>query len=175
MTDAFAAAGPLNCESCYGTLTIGEVSLHTPAWCCTDLSDLWNTPPQRGSNRLIPGRQGTKPYKRRLNESHFSLPMIISGFCDQEGVSYFDLGLSFEEGLEANVAFLQNNVALPNPDTINSTREATLTLPSGNVRKSDVNVLGLLAGKLVPGSLLRATLEIVDSAALLLVGGENFV
>lgn len=174
MTAAFSidAAGPLNCESCHGTLTIGQVLLHTPAWCVVDLSPLWGTPPYRGANRLIPGRQGRKPYPRRLDEARYSLPILVTGYCDSDGFPYFEAGIDYDQGLEANVAFLQNNVAFPSAAT-DSTRDATFTLPSGNIRESNVQVLAL-TGQLLPGALYRGTIELLDPEAKLIVGGQNF-
>lgn len=167
------AAGPLNCDPCYGTLTIDQVSLHTSAWCAPDLSALWGSPLLRGQNRLIPGRQGRKPYKRRIDEFRFSLPLLVTGYCDSDGFAYSDAGVGFDQGLEANVAYLQNALVIP-PSNNDSTRDATFTLPSGNVRQSTVQILGL-TGQLLPGALFRATLELVDVDGLLLVGGQNFV
>lgn len=165
--------GALNCDTCYGQLTIGDVSMHTPAWCLLDLSELWSTPALRGSNRLIPGRQGRKPYRRRLDETQMSLPLLITGYCDSDGRAYSTIGLDLFQGLEANMAYLQNNVALP-PDTADSTRVATLTLPSGNTRMSYVQVLGIRGGLSFQG-IMTATLELVDTESKLIVGGEAVV
>lgn len=169
-----ASAGPLNCETCYGTLTIDEVSMHTPAWCLFDLSALWSTPEYRGSNRVIPGRQGRKPYKRRIDETRYSLPLLVTGYCDENGTPYEPMGLDWAWGLEANVAFLQDKVALPPADVADSTRLATFNLPSGNVRRSLIQVLGIRGGLRV-GGVMQATLEILDTEGKLHVGGEAFV
>ncbi len=166
------AAGPLECDLCYGTLTIDQVSLHTQAWCAPDLSALWSSPTLRGQNRLIPGRQGRKPYKRRLDEVRFSLPLIVTGYCDPDGLPWSEVGIGFDQGLEANVAYLQDHLVLP-PDNDDSTRDATFALPSGNVRQSTVQVLGMTGG-LRSGALFRATLEVVDVDGKLIVGGQNF-
>lgn len=174
MTWGEGFAGPLNCDLCFGTLTIGAVSMHTPAWCITDLSDLWSSPTLRGANRLIPGRQGRKAYKRRLDENKLQFPMLVTGYCDPEGFPYGDMGMTPDQGLEANIAYLQNNVVLPNDDQADSTREATFTLPSGNTRVSTIQVVSL-TGRLAAGALFRGTLEITDVDALLLVGGDIVV
>jgi hypothetical protein len=142
------AAGPILVDDSFGTLTIEDVSLNTPAWCLPDMSPLWASRAQRGSNRLIPGVTGRKAYKRRLDETKLSLPILITGFCDSEGTSYADIGISFAQGLEANVKFLQNAFGLDDPALLSSgdsTLTATLTLPSGDSRVADVQVLGLSA------------------------------
>lgn len=167
------AAGPLNNTSCYGSLTIDDISMHTPAWHIPDLSQLWSTPPLRGANRLIPGRQGRKPYKRRKDEAQYTLPILITGYCDSYGVPYTNLGIDWMQGLEANVAFLQNNVAFP-PNNADSTRLATFVLPSGNARRSLVQVISL-RGQLNPGGIMQATLDLIDTEGNLAVGGQEFV
>jgi len=177
MTWSQDAAGPIECTSSYGTLTIGSVLLSTPAWCLPDLSPLWGSPDLRGSNRLIPGRQGRKAYKRILDETKFTLPILVTGYCDSEGRNYAEVGLSYPAGLEANIAFLQNQFGLDDPsamETDDSTLEAWFTLPSGNVRTSNVQVVGL-NGQLLPGALFRGTLDLIDVDALLMVGGESLV
>lgn len=169
-----ASAGPLNCQDCYGHLAIGDVSMHTPAWCMPDLSVLWGTPTLRGANRLIPGRQGRKAYKRRIDETHYSLPLLVTGYCDENGVPWANQDVDWNQGLEANVAFLQDNVANPDTDRGDSTVRATFTLPSGNTRRSWVQILGITGGLNV-GGVLRATLELLDTEGKLTVGGEAFV
>lgn len=166
------AAGPINCDPCYGTLTVGDVLLNTDAWCIPDMSPLWGVPELRGQNRLIPGVQGRKAYKRRLDEHTVALPFLITGYCNVDGIPYRDLGLSTDQGLEANVAFLYNNVFNPDVDGADdSTRLATFVLPSGNVRESNVQVT-LTSPALRPGSMMRATIELTDVDALLIVGGD---
>lgn len=188
MTQTFlSAAGPLNCDDCYGTLTINNVLLHTPAWCLTDLSELWGSFDYRGSNRIIPGRRGRKPYVLRADQTRYSLPFLIIGAYDENGNPYYDEGagyedeyfeayahgpnIMFQEGLETNVAFLQAAFHLDDPSTQpESVFDAEFTLPSGTIRTSRVQVLGL-RGQLNPGGFMAATLEILDVDAGLLVMG----
>lgn len=181
------AAGPLNCDTCYGTLTINDVLLHTPAWCLTDLSDLWGSFDYRGSNRVIPGRRGRKPYVLRPDQTRYSLPFLIIGAYDENGNPYYDEGAGYEdeyfeayehgpnvlwqEGLETNVAFLQTAFALDDPSAVaESVFDAEFTLPSGTIRTSRVQVLAL-RGQLNPGGFMAATLEILDVDAGLMVKG----
>ncbi len=181
------AGGPLNCDPCYGTLTINDVLLHTPAWCLPDLSALWGSFELRGANRLIPGRRGRKPYVRRADETRYSLPLLVTGYCDAAGIPWTDPGggysdfyspsyehvgaTTYEEGLENNLAFLQRTFHLDDPsDTAESVFDAVFELPSLTTRESRVQVLGI-RGQLLPGALFRATLEILDvDAGLILMG-----
>lgn len=183
------AAGPLECDPCYGELAIAGVSLHTPAWCLPDLSALWGSFELRGSNRVIPGRRGRKPYVRRVDETRYSLPLLVTGYCDVAGVPWTDPGggysdfysdtyehngaVSFEEGLENNVAFLQRLFSLDDPTLVaDSLFDAVFTLPSGTTRASRVQVLGI-RGQLRGGALFRATLELVDVDGGLIVMGVD--
>lgn len=184
------AAGPLNCEPCFGELTINGVSMHTSAWCLTDLSDLWGSYELRGSNKVIPGVRGRRAYKRRVDETRYSLPMLITGYCDADGTPYgltgggYDdiysdvyedgpSGVIFQEGLETNVLALHEALYLDDPSAIDrSLVPAVFTLPSGATRETDVQVLGL-RGQLRPGALMRATLELLDVYGLLSVGSST--
>lgn len=178
------AAGPINCDDCYGTLTINDVLLHTPAWCLTDLSELWGSFDYRGSNRIIPGRRGRKPYKLRADQTRYSLPFLIVGYSDQNGNVYYDeysdtysdvysqgSVVMWQQGLETNVAFLQNAFHLDDPTLqAQSVFDAEFVTPLGHVRSSRVQVLGL-RGQLNPGGYMASTLEILDVDAGLMVKG----
>lgn len=127
------------CTDCTGELVINSVTLHTPAWCCTNLIDLWMPPPTRGENVIIDELPGTRPYWRQVDESHHSLPMVITGVCDNSGNPATD----FHAQLETNLDYLITNVILP-PTEPTATYPATLTLPSGTTRTADVQVTGFV-------------------------------
>lgn len=156
---------PIKCQSgTYGTLEIDNVLLHTPAWCAVDLSELWGTPDYRGDDVLIPHRAGRKPYLRRKDTTRYSLPMMVTGYCDQFGSPNAD----YAAGLEENVTYLLTYVALPT-NVGDGTRTAVWTLPSGTVHTAQIHVLGL-KGDLLPGALYRPTLEISVPGADLHLG-----
>lgn len=158
-------SAPITCQTgTYGSLSIDNVSLHTPAWCAVDLSDLWGTPDYRGSDVLIPHRVGQKPYMRRKDATQYSLPMIVTGYCDQFGA----VNANFDIGLQANVEYLMTYVALPT-NVGDGTRTAEWTLPSGTIVTAQIHVLGL-RGTLLPGALFRPTLEISVPGANLHLG-----
>lgn len=149
-------AGPIDVGDCaYGTLVIDNVSLHTPAWHAPDLSELWWTPDVRGQNTLRPHQKGRKANAKRAEQTRFSLPMIVTGYCDETGEPFE----SFAAGLERNVRYLQTYVALPT-NIGDGTRTAVWTLPSGTQVTAEIQVEGL-RGALLPGALYRPTLEIV--------------
>lgn len=158
-------SAPIDCtEQPYGTLSIDNVSLHTPAWNAVDLSELWWTPEVRGGNVLRPHQKGRKAKIRRGEETRYSLPMVVTGYCDRLGVEYAD----YEEGLERNVEYLLTYVALPT-NVGDGTREAIWTLPSGRTVTADVQVEGL-RGALRPGAIYTPTLELVVPGADLHLG-----
>jgi len=158
-------AGPIEVGDCaYGSVVVDNVSLHTPAWNAVDLSALWDTPALRGGNTLRPHQKGRKANRKRGDETRYSLPMIVTGYCDQTGEPYDE----FAEGLELNVTYLQSYVALPS-SVGDGTRSLVWTLPSGRIITVDVQVEGL-RGALLPGALYRPTLEIVVPGADLHLG-----
>jgi hypothetical protein len=139
-----------------GTLTINSVSLNTPAWGILDLSELWaSQPPLRGTNVVLPGATGQRPYPRRFNEAKWALHMVISGVCDQTGAPYADE----ETGLQTNIGYLLANVVDP-PTPPAATRAASLLLPDGTTtRTANVQVTGFDRGAKNHG-LMRAVLEL---------------
>lgn len=156
---------PIKCQdSSYGSLKIDNVSLHTPAWCVMNLSELWSTPDYRGGDVLIPYKQGQRAYRRRLDTTRYSLPMIVTGYCDHIGTPHAD----FAAGLEENIRYLMTYVALPT-NIGDGTRTAVWTLPSAATVTAKVHVLGL-KGDLLPGALFRPTLEISVPGADLHLG-----
>lgn len=158
-------SAPITCQTgTYGSLAIDSVSLHTPAWCVMDLSDLWGTPNYRGADVLIPHQAGQKPYIRRKDTTQYSLPMIVTGYCDQFGA----VNANYDIGLQENVEYLMTYVALPT-NTGDGTRTAVWTLPSGSTVTAQIHVLGL-RGQLLPGALYRPTLEISVPGADLHLG-----
>lgn len=161
-----AESTPLTCDPCYGTLTIDNVLLHGPAWCIPDLSELWGDPVPRTTRGVtIPHREGRKTYAPVNDETFYSFPFLLTGYCDQNGDPY----PNFDVGLETNRAYLATYVTLPT-NIGDGTRECVWTLPSGNTITTDVTVLGL-RGRLRPGALFRGTLDLKCSTGALHLGG----
>lgn len=135
---------PLNFSLALGELVIAGVSMHGPAWDCPDLTPLWESPDQRGSDRLIPGVVGVRRYRRRNTVTKTVLPFVITGAVNSAGVLYANP----IAGLELNIAYLRANVFDPTNLT-DGTRAAVLTMPSGAVRNAAVHMLGLQLGQRV--------------------------
>lgn len=118
-----------------GELFINSISMHTPAWCVLDLLPLWAFPATRGGNVIVPGASGQRAYPRRIDETTYSLEMVIVGDVDQSGDPY-DNPLV---GLQTNLEYLWDNVVSP-PDAPTATRPAELDMPDGSTRSDDVQV-----------------------------------
>ena len=143
---------------CTGVLTIGGVSMNTPAWDISDLTDLWFTADVRGTDRILPGVSGVIPYRRRTTVSRHDLTILITGDVNTASVPYADPLV----GLETNTASLYTNVVAPT-NTGDGTRAATLLMPSGATRTANIHVLELVKQRqfISDGqTILEATLQI---------------
>jgi len=156
VTSGGSTPGVITPGLCAGTLTIAGVSMHTAAWDCIDLMELWFPPPTRGGNVLIPGAQGKRPYPLRADEGRYSLPMVITGVCDQVGLLNADPYLGLQQNLAALAAVFVND------PTINGLT-AALVMPDSSVLTALVQVASVKPGSRV-GPVMRATLELVIPA-----------
>jgi hypothetical protein len=150
--------GSIDCQCTGGELEIDGESMHTFAWCVTDVTALWvPTPPYRGKNVVIPGAEGQRPYPLRIDQAHIALPMVISGVVDDTGAEYGDPWV----GLTTNVTTLRGFLDAPAAPT--ATVPAQLTLPDATVLTADVQVDGIRIGVHV-GPVFRATLDLTIPA-----------
>lgn len=108
-----------------GTLTIGTVSMHCPAWVVYDVHQLWDGPDERGEDVLIPGAAGRLAMPRRADRTVFMLPMEIDGSVSRTGVPHAD----FRDGYRRNLLWLSQNVTGP-VSSGNGTRSVSLTTPA---------------------------------------------
>jgi hypothetical protein len=138
-------------------LDIDGTPLATPAWevPAGGLLGLIQGPDVRGSDRLIPGVAGVRRYKRRATVSKRSVPLVIWGTFDLEGVAHAD----HAEGLVANIDYLRANVADP-IGTGDGTRTATLHLKDGSTRTGPVHVETMELGGDSEDAYVRAVLNL---------------
>lgn len=134
-------------------LEVDGTSLATYAWEIVDLSPLWSSAKVRGADKRIPGAAGVRRYRRRRDVTTRSLPMVIVGTVDQDGVAYADA----RSGLRANLDVLEANVVAPT-NIGDGTRTAILH-QVGDTKTGPIHVLGLDVGPLGPSG-ARAVLEI---------------
>lgn len=130
-----------------GNLTIGGIPMKTHGWNILDLRSLWMPATIRGADKLLPGAAGVRSYPRRKTVTEVSLPMVLTGEANANGVAPA-VGVqgpttAYFAQLEANIAYLRANVVDPIAPTTDGTRTAVLTMPSGATRTGKVLVVGL--------------------------------
>jgi len=117
-----------------GSLTINNVLMHIDgAWNVLNPQVLWVPTDTRGANSVVSHASGRRKKPWHLDQSTYSLQLIIDGTKDWDGDPYTD---PFE-GLETNIEYLVQNVVLP-PDEPLASYDAELIMPSGNVREGAV-------------------------------------
>lgn len=129
-----------------------ETDLRGPAWWALDLSPLWGFPDLRGDNVVIPHADGRRAYRRRIDQTTVSIPLVIVGNVDRTGATHAN---AFQ-GLWTNLTWLQENVHEPPPT--GATRVARLTLPSGQTITADVQCRLTLGAQ--TSATLRAVLDV---------------
>jgi hypothetical protein len=146
-----------NVQTKQGTVSISAVAMQGPAWHLPDLSGLFRTPDVRYVNQRVPGVDGETTYEPDLDPTRFSLPLLINGYWDRNGIEYANPWA----GLETNLAYLQMNVFLP-PSGGDGTRPFVWTTAAGTVISVDIEVLPLAPPILVASgaAAYAATLEI---------------
>ena len=122
-------------------LEIDGVPLSTPAWETTEASDLWSSPEVRGTDLVIPGAAGVRPYPRRPTVTPVTIELAIVGDVRWDGARHDDP----RAGLAINCAHLE---ALTDPLTTatDGTRLAVLHYAQDtpwDTRQGRVHVLRL--------------------------------
>lgn len=116
-------------------VVLNGVPMHTPAWEILNLAELWQGPPSRGSDDVIPGAGGVRPNPRRANTRLVSLEICVTGTRDWEGQPYGDARV----GLEENLNYLRAYVTDPT-NVGTGLITCVLHMPSGATRQGDVHV-----------------------------------
>lgn len=141
-------------------VTIGGVPLHTPAWTTRDPLVLFQGASTRGSDRIIPGAAGVRPYKRRATVTQRTLLMIVYGHKQPDGTENADQ----VAGLIENLRHLREHVADPT-GIGDGTLTAELHLPDTSTVSGAVHVERFEWENMAPGA-AAATLD------LSIVGGS---
>ena len=90
----------------FGLVTVGSVSLHTPAWQCTNSYLLTDPPPRRRNNKVRPGRPGAWGGIGWPDEWSVELEIAVNGWWDRLGAPRADPAA----GAELNWRYLLDNV-----------------------------------------------------------------
>lgn len=159
----------VGCGECYGTLEVDSTadqsgtftSWHTGAWCALDLSGLMSSAEKRGSDRIISQAAGVQAFPRRDHVTVATIPLIIGGAEDENGVAHPDPFQGLWDNLDQFIALF---VDTPSTDT--GTRTTRITLPGGSTKTGQAHV-GRLRASVVKGlAVARATVP------LTVVGGR---
>ena len=117
-----------------GALTINGVLMHVDgAWNVLNPQVLWMPTDTRGGNSIISHSSGRRKKPWHLDQSSYSLRLVVDGVRDENG----DPHLSVWEGIEYNVEYLYQNIIIP-PDEPLASYDAELVMPSGEVREGEV-------------------------------------
>lgn len=114
-------------------LEIASTPLATPAWRVTNLSALYGMN-KRGSDLVMPGAAGSRPYQRQIASRTASLPLIVYGTHDRTGTPYGNV----YAGIDDNVDALMTAIVDP-PGTTAGTRAAIWHRATGNYT-ADIHV-----------------------------------
>lgn len=133
--------------------TAASVPLCTPAYVLTDISPLLGSGDVRGSDRILPGVPGVKPYPRRRTVTEYSLDLFVDGSFDDDGSHNADPRTAVYDHLE----YLIGELVDP-PAGADGTRAGTLHLPDGSTRTADVTVVGIDVTATVGPASLRCVL-----------------
>jgi hypothetical protein len=109
--------------------TIAGVPLATPAWTLINLWELWTPPTVRGTDVVMPGAEGQRPYPRTIDATRRQLQLVIYGDVDWEGTPVTDA----RAGLWTNVEHLRTNIATPPGTGPGGTHTIELITPDGTV------------------------------------------
>jgi hypothetical protein len=90
----------------FGLATIGGISLHTPAWQCTNTYLLTDPAPRRRNNRVRPGVAGTYGGPGFRDEWQVELEIAVNGWWNFNGTPATDPAAT----AEAHYLYLVENI-----------------------------------------------------------------
>lgn len=124
--------------------------IQPPAWVIGNLGPLWVPGNVRGSDVLMPGAVGVRPFRRRQTVTTHSLPIAVSG--DYDYLEQDDCPDDRWVALEHNLEYLAENL-IASPGTRAGTRDSILTMPSGAERTASIHYL-----RITPATIQQAVL-----------------
>lgn len=146
----------LNYSTKYGALTLNDIGMHRLAWDVLNVADLWGSAKTRGEDRIVPGSDGVRSYRRRPTTTTVTLNLVITGVVDPDGTPYTDP----VDGLFQNIWYLRQYVADPRGSG-DGTIPLELLMPDGSTWGADVTIEdGLQLGDMMRYH-RRAVLDVV--------------
>lgn len=141
---------------------IGGLVLATPAWECVDFSALYDAPPVRGDDVVVPYHEGALSFRRIVGPRRVVLPMVVYGDYDRDGLAYDDA----RAGLRTNLDALKREVARP-VQYGDGTKLLRHVFGDGEVRQAPCQVMApLQVGPLSPIS-VRCTIDVLIPGGVL--------
>lgn len=118
--------------------TDGISMVNPPAWVVGNIGQLYLRGDVRGADKLMPGADGVRPYRRRPTVTTYAIPLVIAGDFDYtlDEDCPADPWVAFQHNLD----YLLDNLVAP-PGTRQGTRESLLVMPDGSERRADIHVL----------------------------------
>lgn len=141
------------------------VSMHGPAWCALDLTELWVILATRGENEIIPGEGGRRPLDRELDEGKADVLFAVTGKCDSSG----DPALNRWVQLEQNIAALD---AFTRPPANGSSRHSHIVMPSGTTRSARIQVEKFRLGTHIKADIFSAAMTVIVPAGEYSIAGS---
>jgi hypothetical protein len=138
-------------------IELNSIPLATPAWEVNDLSELLDVGRVRGSDVVMPGARGARPFRRRHTVVTRTLPMIVFGEKDIEGAAVADP----VQGAINHMLYLADNlgIGIAGIDG-DGTVDLIWHLPDATVLTAVVHVLGMIGTRDVAPGVLRTTIDL---------------
>lgn len=148
---------PFDAATRFEYAEIGGLVLATPAWECIDLSPLYDAPPVRGDDSVVPYHEGSIPSRRIVAAKRVVLPMVVYGDQDREGNANEDGRI----GLRRNLDDLKREVARPAQNGADGTRLLRHVFADGEVRQAPCHVIPPLQVGIESPIAVRCTIDVV--------------
>jgi hypothetical protein len=116
-------------------IEIDGIPLSTAAWTTEDIASLIDGPGVRGQDLVVPTRAGAVARRRILDARTFSLPIVVAGYYDSDGVPHADP----RAGLQANIDELKS-ILSPDGLTLTGTRTLRWVRPNDYAREAEVHL-----------------------------------
>lgn len=146
-------------ETCMGTVAIDGLSMHRRAWELIDLHPLTAEPAQRGENRKMPLVPGRIAYAPRVDQTRFSLPLLVCGHWDE--FDDYVVPADVWEQLDLNLDLLFGDVLLPT-EVGGGTRTFEWTRRGGSIITAEIQILPSRPPVHLGSATQLRTLEILD-------------
>lgn len=119
-------------------IEIDGTSLNTPAWMTNDITELYSGVSLRGTDSVLPYRQGSYPRLKVIESKVVNIPITFFGDKDYTG----DATTDTRTGLRDNIDDFKKLVMGQNYEsmTLQGERQLVVQMPDGSTRASTISV-----------------------------------